>query len=75
MRRHRAEKREITPDPKYNSELVARLVHEIMERGKKSTAQGIVYGAFEEIKKKKKDMDPLESFYTGFGKCKTKTRS
>lgn len=62
MRRHRAEKREITPDPKYNSELVARLVHEIMERGKKSTAQGIVYGAFEEIKKKKKDMDPLEVF-------------
>ncbi|HJO94633.1 MAG TPA: 30S ribosomal protein S7 [Victivallales bacterium] len=62
MRRHKAVKREIIPDVKYNSELVARLIHTIMERGKKSTAQGIVYGAFEEIKKKKKEMEPLEVF-------------
>ena len=62
MRRHKAVKREIIPDVKYNSELVARLIHTIMERGKKSTAQGIVYGAFDEIKKKKKDMEPLEVF-------------
>ncbi|HBM15463.1 MAG TPA: 30S ribosomal protein S7 [Lentisphaeria bacterium] len=62
MRRRKAEKRDIIPDPKYNSELVARLIHGIMERGKKAVAQGIVYGAFDEIKKKKKDLDPLEVF-------------
>ena len=62
MRRHKAEKRELTPDVKYNSELVARLIHTIMERGKKSTAQGIVYGAFEILKTKKKEIEPLEVF-------------
>lgn len=72
MRRHRAEKREITPDPIYNSELVSRLVHTIMERGKKSVAQGIVYGALEEIKKKKKDMEPLEIFVQALENAKPK---
>ena len=62
MRRRKAEKRELTPDVKYNSELVARLIHTIMERGKKSTAQGIVYGAFDIISEKKKDIEPLELF-------------
>ena len=57
MRRRRAPKREITPDAKYNSELVAHLIHTIMERGKKSVAQSIVYGALDEIKKKKKEME------------------
>ena len=56
MRRHRAVKRQLTPDVKYNSELVARLINTIMERGKKSVAQSIVYGAFEQIREKKKDM-------------------
>ena len=50
MRRRRAAKRELIPDVKYNSELVARLINTIMTRGKKSTAQGIVYGAFDLIK-------------------------
>lgn len=62
MRRRRAEKKQLTPDIKHNSELVAKLIHTIMERGKKSTAQGIVYGAFDIIDKKKKDMEPLEVF-------------
>ena len=62
MRRRKPEKRQLIPDVKFNSELVARLIHTIMERGKKSTAQGIVYGAFAEIQKKKKDMEPLEVF-------------
>ncbi len=62
MRRRRAVKREIIPDSKYNSELVAHLIHSIMERGKKTVAQGIVYGAFEEISKKIKESDPLEVF-------------
>jgi len=62
MRRHRAPTRVLTPDVKYNSELVARLINTIMKRGKKSTAQKIVYDAFNSIKLKKKDMEPLEVF-------------
>ena len=62
MRRRKAVKRQLTPDVKYNSELVARLINTIMGRGKKSTAQKIVYGAFDVIKSKKKDLEPLEVF-------------
>ena len=62
MRRRKAEKRQLTPDVKYNSELVARLINTIMSRGKKSTAQHIVYGAFDMIKEKKKELEPLEVF-------------
>ena len=62
MRRRKPEKRQLIPDVKFNSELVARLIHTIMERGKKATAQKIVYGAFAEIQKKKKEMEPLEIF-------------
>ena len=72
MRRHKSEKRQLIPDVKYNSELVARLIHTIMERGKKSTAQGIVYGAFEEIQKKKKEMEPLEVFIQALENAKPK---
>ncbi len=72
MRRHRAEKREVTPDPIYNSELVSRLIHTIMERGKKAVAQGIVYGALKEIKKKKKEMEPLEVFVQALENAKPK---
>lgn len=60
MRRRKAEKRPVTPDICYNSELVARLINAVMERGKKSVAQGIVYDAMITIKERKKDADPLE---------------
>ena len=72
MRRRKPEKRQLIPDVKYNSELVARLIHTIMERGKKSTAQGIVYGAFDEMQKKKKDMEPLEIFIQALENAKPK---
>ena len=62
MRRRRITKRELTPDVKYNSELVARLINTLMRNGKKTVAQSIVYGAFDVIKSKKKDMEPLEVF-------------
>ncbi len=48
-RRARAEKREISPDPKYRSGTVSRLVVKIMERGKKRTAESIVYEALEKL--------------------------
>lgn len=62
MRRRRTEKRQLTPDIRYNSELVTRLINTVMERGKRAVAQKIVYGAFEVIREKKKDADPLEVF-------------
>jgi small subunit ribosomal protein S7 len=61
MRRRRAEKRQLTPDVRYNSELVSMMINTIMNRGKKSTAQGIVYGAMDAVAKKK-NADPLEIF-------------
>ena len=62
MRRRKAEKRQLTPDVCYNSELVARMINTVMERGKKSVAQGIVYGALDIIKERRKDVEPLEVF-------------
>ena len=61
MRRHKAEKRELTPDVKYNSEMVSMTINIVMRGGKKSTAQKIVYGALDIIKEKK-GLDPLEVF-------------
>jgi small subunit ribosomal protein S7 len=45
MRRRRAEKREVIPDPKYKNTTVSRFINTIMTQGKKSKAEGIVYGA------------------------------
>ena len=72
MRRRRITKRELTPDVKYNSELVARLINTLMRNGKKSVAQKIVYGAFDVIKAKKKDMEPLEVFLQAVENIKPK---
>lgn len=58
-RRRAAEKRTLTPDPRYNSELIAYMINAIMGRGKKATAAAIVYGALEDIQTKLKDEDPL----------------
>ena len=54
-------KREVLPDPLYNSKVVTKLVNNIMLDGKKSVAQAIVYGAFDIIKEKEQK-DPLEVF-------------
>jgi small subunit ribosomal protein S7 len=54
MRRNRAEHRPVTPDPRYHSETVARFVNSVMERGKKSLATRVVYGAFELIEERAK---------------------
>ena len=52
MRRRRAEKRKIVPDPKFNSDLVSRMVAIVMDRGKKTTAERIVYKALDILKEK-----------------------
>ena len=56
-------KRDVLPDPMYNSKVVTKLVNNIMLDGKKSVAQKIVYGAFDIIKEKEQK-DPLEVFET-----------
>ena len=63
MRGKQAPKRRIDADPMYNSTNVAKLINYVMYSGKKSTAQKIVYGAFDIIKEKTKK-DPLEVFET-----------
>jgi small subunit ribosomal protein S7 len=55
MRRHKAPKREVKVDPKYNSPIVGQLINIIMEDGKKTLAQGIVYDAFGIVQEKIKE--------------------
>ena len=60
-RRGNVPKREVLPDPIYNSVVVTKLVNQVMYDGKKGVAQSIVYGAYELIKEKT-SRDPLEVF-------------
>jgi len=62
-RRKVADKREILPDPLYNSKLVSKFINVIMKDGKKSVAQKICYGAFDIIRERTGD-DPLKVFKT-----------
>ncbi len=71
-RRRRAVKRVSPVDPKFNSELVARVVRALMKCGKKSTAERIVYGAIEEIRAKVEGKDPLEVMDTAIANMKPK---
>jgi small subunit ribosomal protein S7 len=60
-RRHSAEKREVIPDPKFGDIVVTKFMNSVMYEGKKSTAERIVYGAFDIIEGKAKT-DPLAVF-------------
>jgi len=60
-RRRRAEKREVLPDPKYGDLVVTKFVNSLMVDGKKSVAERILYGAFDQIEAKAKT-DPLSLF-------------
>lgn len=59
-RRRQAVKRPLVEDSKFHSTLVSRLVNTVMVSGKKSTAQRIVYGAFDQIAEKNPASNPLE---------------
>jgi small subunit ribosomal protein S7 len=59
-RRHRAEKRHVAPDVRYQSPLVAHLVNIVMKQGKKNLAQRIVYGAFAKVSEKLEKGDPVD---------------
>jgi small subunit ribosomal protein S7 len=52
MRRNQAPQRPVTPDPRFNSRLVAKFINNVMYSGKKSTAERIVYTAFEQVEER-----------------------
>ncbi len=60
-RRHRAERREIIPDPKFGDTVLTKFMNCVMEDGKKSVAEQIVYGAFDQIEAKAKT-SPIDVF-------------
>ena len=70
MRRRQAFKRALIPDVRYNNELVARLINTIMLKGKKSVAQEIVYGAFDILKQKRSEIEPLDLFLAALENAK-----
>jgi small subunit ribosomal protein S7 len=60
-RRREIAKREVLPDPKYHNKLVAKFINSLLKRGKKSTAESIMYGALDIIEKRTKEQ-PVEVF-------------
>ena len=61
MRKRRAVKRDVLPDPLYNSKVVTKLINAVMNDGKRGTASKILYEAFDIIKEQTK-ADPMETF-------------
>ncbi len=70
-RRRDVPKRKIIPDPKYRDKLVAKFTNSLMLKGKKSTAENILYGAFDIIASRFKE-DPLEVFRKALDNVKPK---
>lgn len=68
-RRHRAEKREINPDPKFGDVTLTKFMNLIMQDGKKSAAERIVYGALDQVEDKAKS-DPLVMFHQALDNVK-----
>ena len=62
MRRRRAERRDLASDPKYDNRLVAKFINNIMLDGKKTIAEGIVYGALEILEQKVSDENGAKLF-------------
>jgi len=63
MRRRKAQEKEILPDPKFNSKVVAKFINMVTLAGKKSIAEKIVYGAFEIVKKQLNEEDIIKIFH------------
>lgn len=71
-RRKTIEKRPVTPDPRYNSVLVAKFTNGLMERGKKSLAQRIFYDAMDLVDERVKDEEPMVVFEEAMEKVRPK---
>ena len=63
-RRRRADKRVVLPDPKFGDLVVTKFMNYVMYEGKKAVAETIVYGAFDILESRRKDLGPLETFHT-----------
>ncbi|HEV7223153.1 MAG TPA: 30S ribosomal protein S7 [Pirellulales bacterium] len=70
MGRITASRETLAPDPRYGSLLASKFINCLMHDGKKSTAQGVFYGALDIVKEKVKDVDPIEVFTTAVGNVK-----
>ncbi len=68
-RRHRAEKREVLPDPKFGDFVLSKFMNSLMYDGKKSIAEVIVYGAFDRIEKRA-SQDPIKMFHEALDNVK-----
>ena len=70
-RRHKAEKREVLPDPKFGDVVLSRFMNVLMYDGKKSTAERIVYAAMDTIKRRMgQNADPLRAFHEAMDNVK-----
>ena len=63
MRRRKAQEKDLIPDPKFNSKVVAKFINMVMLKGKKSLAEKIVYGAFDIVKRQLNESDALKAFH------------
>ena len=68
-RRHRAEKREVLPDPKFGDTVLSKFMNSLMLAGKKSVAEGIVYGALDRIQGRS-GQDPIRVFHEALDNVK-----
>ena len=68
-RRHRAEKREVLPDPKFGDLVLSKFMNSLMLDGKKSVAEGIVYGAFDRVEQRA-SQDPIRVFHEALDNVK-----
>lgn len=69
-RNYKSTERFLQPDPIYNSKLVSKFVNTIMNEGKRTIAQKIVYHAFDELKKRIPEKEPLEVFNEALNNCR-----
>jgi small subunit ribosomal protein S7 len=63
-RRRRAETRKVLPDPKFGDIVVTKFMNYVMYEGKKAVAESIIYGAFDIMETKRRDIGPLETFHS-----------
>ncbi len=68
-RRHAAEKREILPDAKYGDRVLTKFMNNLMQDGKKSVAESIVYGALERVQQRLK-REPVQAFHEALDNVK-----
>ena len=68
-RRHRAEKREVLPDPKFGDRILSKFMNNLMYDGKKSVAESIVYGAMDRVEEKMR-REPVEVFHEALDNIK-----